>query len=121
MNQEHNRDTNGGKADGEGGKWEPQEGTKKDSPKDTVVKDRRTKQIRLKQGTRGSCAQASQHRLKTFKITSKDMKANELLDHLKQQRGNSKKMKKEETDDLAKDAHEEENEVRKVRVKTKER
>ena len=53
---------------------------------------RRTKQTRFKQGMRGSCARASQHRLKMFKITSKGMKANDLLDHLKQQRGNSEEM-----------------------------
>ena len=48
------------------------------------------------------------------------MKANDFLDHLKQQRGNSKEVKKEEPDDLLKDVHEEKKEVRKVKVKTKE-
>ena len=70
---------------------------------------------------RGSCARASQHRLKTFKITSKGMKANELLDHLKQQRGNNEEMKKEEMDNLLKDTHEDEETTRKEKVKTKER
>ena len=64
---------------------------------------------------------ASQHRLKTFKITSKGMKATDLLAHLKQQRGNSEETEKEEMDELLKDAHEEEKEVRKVKAKTKER
>ena len=68
---------------------------------------------------RGSCTRVSKHRLEMFKITGKCMKANELLDHLKQQRGNSEEMKKEEMDELLKDAHEEEKEVRKVKVKTK--
>ena len=49
------------------------------------------------------------------------MKANELLDHLKKQRGNGEEMKKEEMDDLLKDAHKKEKEVRKDKVKTKER
>ena len=82
---------------------------------------RRTKQTRLKQGIRGSCARASQHRLKTCKITSKGMKANELLDHLKQQRGNSNEMKREEMDEVTKDTHEEEKETKKVKAKTTER
>ena len=42
--------------------------------------------------------------LKVFKITSKGIKTNELLDHLKQQRGNSEEVKKEEMDDLLKNA-----------------
>ena len=94
---------------------------KKDSSKDKVAGSRRTKQIRPKQGLRRSCARVIQHRLKTFKITSKGMKAYDLLDHLKQQRGNSKETKKEEMDNLLKDAHEEENKVRKVKAKTKKR
>ena len=49
------------------------------------------------------------------------MKANELLDHLKQQRGNNEETKKKEIDDLLKDAHEEEKKIRKDTVKTKER
>ena len=57
--------------------------------------------------------------LKPFKITSKGMKANDLFDHLKQRRGNSEEMKREEMDDLLKDTHEEEKEVRKVKVKVK--
>ena len=69
---------------------------------------------------RGSCARASQHRLKTFKITSKGMKANELLDHLKQRRGNKEGVKKKELDDLLKDAHKEETVIRKEKEKTKE-
>ena len=103
-----------------GGKWSPRGGTEKDQSKDKVAEGRRIKQTRLKQGMRGSCARASQHRLKTFKITSKGMKANELLDHSKQQRGNDEEMKKEEMDDLLKDAHEEEKAIRKDKVKTKE-
>ena len=58
---------------------------------------------------------------KTFKIASKGMKANDLLDRLKQRRGNSEEMENEEMDDLIKDAHEEENEVRKIKAKIKER
>ena len=96
-------------------------GSDKDSLKVKVARDRRTKRTRLKRGVRGFCARASQHRLKTFKVPSKGMKANELLDHLKQQRGNGEEMKKEEMDDLLKNAHEEEKEVRKVKLKTKER
>jgi hypothetical protein len=49
------------------------------------------------------------------------MKANELLDHLKQQRGNSTEMKREEMSNLPKDTHEEGKEIRKNEVKTKER
>ena len=49
------------------------------------------------------------------------MKATALLDHLKQQRGNSDKMKWEEMDELIKDTHEEEKETRKVNAETKER
>ena len=49
------------------------------------------------------------------------MKANELLDHLKQQRVNNEEVKEEEMDDLLKDAHKEEKEIRKDKVKTKER
>ena len=75
----------------------------------------------IKRGMKGSCARASQHRCKMFNITSKGMKATDLLDHLKQQRGNSEEMKKEEIDELLKDGHEEEKEVRKVKAKTKER
>ena len=77
--------------------------------------------MRPKQGTRGSCARVSQYRLKTCKITIKGMKANELLDHLKQQRGNSTEMKREEMSNLPKDTHEEEKEIRSNEVKTKER
>ena len=121
MSREHNRDAHGGKIYWNGGEWDPRGGKEKDSSKDKVTTDRRTKQTRLKQGLRGSCARASQHRLKTFKITSKGMKANALLDHLKQRRGNREETKQEEMDDLPKDAHEEEKELRKDKVKTKER
>ena len=70
---------------------------------------------------KGSCARASRYRLKTFNITSKGMKATELLDHLKQRRGNSDKMKREEMNKLIKDTHEEEKEDNKVKAKTTER
>ena len=70
---------------------------------------------------RGSCARASQHRLKMFKITSKGMKANVLLDHLKHRRENITEMEKEEIDNLLKDAHKEKKEDSEVKVKTKER
>ena len=43
----------------------------------------------------GALCTGKPKKLKTFKITSKGAKANELLDHLKQQRGNDKEMKKE--------------------------
>ena len=74
---------------------------------------RRHGEARPKQGMRGSCAWASQHGLKTFKITGKSMETNELQDHLKQQRGNDKEMREEEMNDLLKDAHEEEKAIRK--------
>ena len=70
---------------------------------------------------RGSCARASRHRLKTFNITSKGMKATELLDHLKQRKGNINKMKRKEMDELIKDSHEEEKETKKVKAKTTKR
>ena len=83
-------------------------GANKDTLQVKVARDRRIKQSWLKRGRRGSCARASQHGFKTCKITSKGMKANELLDHLKQRRGNNEEMKKEEIDNLLKDAHGEE-------------
>ena len=49
------------------------------------------------------------------------MKATELLDHLKQQRGNSDETKREDMDELIKDTHEEEKETKKVKTKTTER
>jgi hypothetical protein len=49
------------------------------------------------------------------------MKPNELLDHLKQRRGNEEEMKKEEMDELLKDAHEEEKAIREERDETKKR
>ena len=121
MSREHNREANGGKGNGDKGNRGVWGGADKDSLKVKVARGRRTKQARLKQGTRRSCARVSQHRLKTFKITSKGMKANELLDHLKQRRGNNEEMKKEEIDNLLKDAHGEEKEVRKYKFKTKKR
>ena len=110
-----------GGTEGKEGKEGPRGGSAEDSSKNKVAGSGRRKQTRIKQGMKGSCARASQHRFKTFKITSKGMKATDLLDHLKQRRGNSKEMKKEEMDELLKDAHEEEKEVRKVKAKTKER
>ena len=92
-------------------------GSDKDSLKVKVARGRRTKQIRLTLGMRGSCARESQ----TFKITSKGMKANELLYHLKQQIGNNEEMKKEEMGNLLRNVHEEEKLIRKERDKTKER
>ena len=121
MSDEHNRDSNGGKQKGMEAKGDPEKGSKEDSSKDKVAGSGRRQQTRLKQGMKGSCARASQHRLKTFKITSKGMKATDLLDHLKQRRENSEETKREEMDELLKDAHEEEKEVRKVKAKTKER
>ena len=70
---------------------------------------------------KGSCARASQHRLKMFNITSKGMKTTDLLDHLKKRRGNSEEMKKEELDDLLEDTHEKEKAIRKDKDKAKER
>ena len=81
VSHEHNRDANGGETEGNEGKLGHRGGTKKDSSKDQVAGSRGTKQPRLKQGMRGSCARASQHRFKTFKITSKGTKAGDLLDH----------------------------------------
>ena len=92
-----------------------------DSSKVKVARGVRTRQTRLKKRMRGFCARASQHRFKKLNITSKGMKANELLDHLKQQRRNDEEMRKEEMDDLLKDAHDEEKAIRKDKVKTKER
>ena len=71
--------------------------------------------------TRGSCSRASHHKFKTFRLTSKGMLANELLDHLKQRRGNDKEMKKEEMDKLLKDVHKEEKATRKEKDETKKR
>ena len=47
MSQKHERDTHGGQSDENGGEVVPQGGTEKDSSKDNVAKDRRTKQMRL--------------------------------------------------------------------------
>ena len=105
MSHERNRGANKG---GTGGKEDYEVGqgvTAKDSSKNKVDGSGRRKRTRIKQGMRGSCARASRHRLKTFNITSKGMKATELLDHLKQRKGNSDEMKREEMDELIKDSH----------------
>ena len=92
-----------------------------DSSKNKVDGSGRRKQTRIKRGMKGLCARATQHRLKMFNITSNGMKATELLDHLKQRRRNSDKTKREEMDELIKDTHEEEKEIKKVKAKTTER
>ena len=121
MSHEHNRGAIGGGTEGKEDNEGAHGGAAEDSSKNKVDGSGRRKQTRVKREMKGSCARASQHRLKTFNITSKGIKANELLDHLKQRRGNSDKMKREEMDELIKDAHEEEKEARKVKAKTKER
>ena len=80
-----------GKEDNEGAQGSAAE----DSSKNKVDESRRRTQTRIKRGMKGSCTRASQHRLKTFNIISKGMKATELLDNLKQRRGNSGEMKRE--------------------------
>ena len=58
------------------------------------ARGRRAKRARIKRGMRRSYARTSQQRLMTFKLISKGMKANELLDHLNQRRGNKEETKK---------------------------
>ena len=121
MSQEYNRETNSGSACGEEGDREVLTNVENNGSGIRFARGRRAERARVKWGMMGSCTRESQHRLNIFKLTSKCMKANELLDHLKQMRGNEEEMKKEEMDKLQKDAHKKEKMIRKERDKTKKR
>ena len=86
-----------------------------------LARGRRAQRAQVKPGMRGSCTRISQHRLKTCNLTNRGMEPNELLDHLKQRRGNDKEMKKEEMDKLLKDVHKEEKAIKEERDEIKKR